>query len=400
MNIFIPVPLTDARRDTCGGKAATLGALLRAGLGVPDGFVVPFEIGRAGRDAPAPARVPEAVRRGVGEALARMGSPAVAVRSSAADEDAAAGSAAGQYETVLGLRGSDAVVDAVERCLESAVLARARSYRSRSGGGAARPEMAVLVQRLVDADVSGVMFTPAEPDGVTRIEASWGLGPAVVEGRVTPDSYVVAPDGDVRHAVGTKDARVDRDVAGNGTAVHEVSPRDRNRLTLSDTDAVRLAAVGRRVTELLGGPQDIEWAIEGATIWLLQARPVTAALPGGPEAGELRPGTMRGAPGGHGVATGAARVITRVADLGRVRAGDILICPYTDPGWTPLFGVVAGVVTQAGGVLSHAAIVAREHGIPAVLGVPEVMSRVPDGARVTIDGTSGSLVVHRWPTPR
>ena len=506
------IPLGEATADRCGGKAGALGTLLRAGLPVPDGVVVPFAVSggdcrcppvgwdpsRSGRGGTPGERDLATARRGslLVEALGRLGDPAVAVRSSAADEDTAGASAAGQHETALAVRGADQVADAVRACRASAHSARAVAYR---GGGAA-PAMAVLVQRLVDADVSGVLFTPAEPDGATVIEASWGLGPSVVGGAVTPDAYTVAADGTVTRVAGDKRTRLDRDGArrhgddapshdlgerlhgdgtrpdrdgagphGNGASPdrlgdrphgddaspHDLGDRphrdgtrpdhngappdhdhtppgggarpdhghtppgdgtppdhpgdrphgdgtrlvasdvpvaDRTRPALTDVAARELAAIGARAAELLGGPQDVEWAIADGDIWLLQSRPVTAAPPPRP-APELPrpPTTLTGTPGSHGTATGPVRVIRGAADFARLRPGDVLVCRYTDPAWTPLLRLAAGVVTEVGGVLSHAAIVAREQRIPAVLGVDGATTGLPDGGTVTVDGDAGTV---------
>ncbi|MBO3086267.1 PEP/pyruvate-binding domain-containing protein [Cellulomonas fengjieae] len=374
------VPLRDADVAACGGKAGALGRLARAGLPVPDGFVVPFAAYRTDLD----------LRPGLSDALARelaaLGDPPVAVRSSAGDEDTALASAAGQHETVLGVRGVDQVADAVRACWASLHSPTALAYRAATPHRPADPVMAVLVQRLVDAEVSGVMFTPAGSDGVTRIEASWGLGTSVVGGTVTPDAYRVEPGGTVRRRIADKRTRVDR--AGTRVVTSEVAELDRGRPALDEATALRLADLGRRVGTVLGGALDIEWAVVDGELWVLQARPVTADLPA-PAPPTLA--LLTGTPGSRGSATGTARIVRGPGDFTRTRAGDILVCPWTDPGWTPLLRLVAGVVTETGGALSHAAIVARERGIPAVLGVPGATTTLRDGTTITIDGDAGTV---------
>lgn len=383
------VALRDAGAAACGAKAASLGALLRAGLPVPDGVVVPFPAYGSGTGDLVDV---------LGPAVAALGGGPVAVRSSAADEDGAGASAAGQYRSVLAVHGVEAVVEAVRTCWASLHSPRAVAYRE-----AAAPDreeaaaMAVLVQRLVDADIAGVMFTPGPTDGATRIEASWGLGTGVVGGTVTPDAYLVTADGAVGCAVADKRTRVDRQ--GAGLAESEVLEADRLRPTLDDDAVGRVADLGRRVADVLGGAQDVEWAMVGTELWVLQARPVTAdvpaarssSVPGSPPEVTL---TLTGTPGSRGTATGTARVVRGPGDFDRVRPGDVLVCPWTDPSWTPLLRVAAGVVTETGGVLSHAAIVARERGIPAVLAVPRATTRVPDASTITIDGAAGTLTTH------
>ncbi|GAA3674938.1 hypothetical protein GCM10022224_044080 [Nonomuraea antimicrobica] len=408
------VPLLSAATDTCGGKAGALGALLRAGLPVPDGFVVPFAAYRdAVRDldlerfAGEPDRL-DAVRRAIEarpvhatlidalvRALDELGDPPVAVRSSAAHEDTGQASAAGQHDSFLAVRGAGAVTDALRACWASLFTSRAIDYRDDSRRGD-RPSddlaMAVLVQRHLDAEVSGVMFTPADPHDAIRIEASWGLGPSIVGGTVTPDAYLVAEDRSVTRTVAHKRTRLDR--RGRQLVTSEVPVHARDRPAIDDATATLLAELGKEIAAVRGGAQDVEWAIADGRTWILQARPVTAAPPAWPSpaghASAAAP-TLTGAPGSRGVVTGPARIVRGPGDFARVHPGDILVCPFTDPAWTPLLRIAAGVITETGGVLSHAAIVAREHGIPAVLGIPNATSRLHDDSTITIDGTTGTV---------
>ncbi|UBU16308.1 PEP/pyruvate-binding domain-containing protein [Nonomuraea gerenzanensis] len=413
----------EAVGGTCGGKAGALGVLLRAGLPVPDGFVVPFgvyrgavrelgleriggepdgaEVARRAIEArPPDAGLLDALGRGLGALGCGAGELSdfpVAVRSSAADEDTGQASAAGRYESFLAVRGVGAVAQAVRACWASL-------FSPRAVGGSA---MAVIVQLQVDAEVSGVMFTPAGPGDVTRIEASWGLGPSVVGGTVTPDSYRVAADGSLTRTVADKRIRLDR--RGERLVLSDVPAGSRDRPAIDDATALRLAGLGEEVAALLGGPQDIEWAIAGGHVWLLQARPITvappppshtsataAALPQPSFAPDV-PAALTGTPGSHGRVTGTVRIVRGPRDFPRVRPGDILVCPFTDPAWTPLLRIAGGVVTEVGGVLSHAAIVAREHAIPAVLGIRDATSRLHDDTLITIDGTTGTITVTDHP---
>jgi pyruvate,water dikinase len=379
--------LSDATADTCGGKAAALAVLLRAGLPVPDGFVVPFAV-HAG--AGTGSSFADALPGAVAGRLARLGDPPVAVRSSADAEDRADASAAGMYESVLGVHGTPAVLAAVRTCWASLHSARALAYRSGRETSTESRSMAVLVQRMVDADVSGVMFTPAHPGAGTRVEASWGLGPSVVGGTVTPDTYEVAVDGSTRRAIAHKATRLDRD--RTGVTASDVPAPQRTRPALDDATALALTTLGHRIAAELGGPQDVEWALADGVLWTLQARPVTAPVPPLPTAPpNTRGATLTGTPGAHGIASGIARVLHGPSDFGRVRLGDIVICPYTDPAWTALLRIAAGVVTETGGVLSHAAIVAREQGIPAVVGVPDATTAIRDGDLISMNGTEGTI---------
>lgn len=393
------VPLTDADAASAGGKAAVLGHLRRAGLPVPDGVVVP-----AAHDLDA-----RGVRAALGDALEHLGGGPFAVRSSAADEDGATESAAGRYDSVLGARGLDAVVAAVRACRASATGPRAAAARAGRRGVSA-PAVGVLVQRLVGARAAGVAFTSA-PDGAgaeaTVVEASWGLGPSVVQGAVDPDRFVVAGPGPgrvARRRTGSKRTRVDRSATGVVTTA--VAAADRDRPCLHDAEVLRVAALAARVAELLGGPQDVEWAVDhDGVLWLLQARPVTAALPrtrcgyaaareSSSNTDHLRTHSMVGTPASGGRTSGPVRIVHGPDDVARVRPGDVLVCRQTDPAWTPLFYLAAAVVTETGGLLSHAAIVARELRLPAVLGVPGVvrtLGDLPDGAVLTVDGDAGTV---------
>jgi pyruvate,water dikinase len=371
--------------------------------------VVPFDVHRAA--------VPhDVLREALAPALRAAGSPPVAVRSSAAGEDTARASAAGQHESVLAVQTPDDVAHAVRACWDSLHSPRAVDYRAGldadGGDGAAsgEPAMAVLVHRLLDAEVSGVMFAPDDPGDPTVIEASWGLGPSVVGGTVTPDTYGVVAHGTLgrrafrvaSRVVADKRTRLDRD--GTRLVTHDVPPGDRRRPTLDDATVSSLVQLGWRAADLLGGPQDVEWALADGTLWIVQARPVTAPLPA-PSADVTGSapwlgagGALRGAAGSAGLATGQARIVNGPADFSRVRPGDVLVCPFTDPAWTPLLRIAAGVVTETGGVLSHAAIVARERRIPAVLGVAGATGLIAEGSLVTVDGEAGTVVLADPPT--
>ena len=266
--------VTPADADWVGGKTLGLAVGTAAGLPVPPGFVVTTSAFR--RLFRAGLQSDPTFHAELADAYTRLGGGPVAVRSSATAEDAADASSAGQQETILGVTGFDAVCQAVERCWQSLFTDRAVAYRARQGIDEAGLAMAVVVQSLVPADAAGVLFTadPGDATGSTMlVEASWGLGETVVSGRVTPDRFRLnRTTGDVveRH-LGSKSVRV-------GTAGEvAVPPADQERFCLTDHELVGLAYLGRRVEAAFGGPRDVEWAVAGGTLYMLQARPITVA---------------------------------------------------------------------------------------------------------------------------
>ena len=264
--------ITTEMADLVGGKGLSLGLTAAAGLPVPAGFCVTSKAYRRLAGSAIDSTLLDALFR----AYRELGAGVVAVRSSATDEDGAEASFAGQQATILGVEGETALLEAVERCWHSLHSARAKAYRERQGVNEASVAMAVVVQRLIDADVAGVMFTsdPLDATGtLMRIESAWGIGEVVVSGRVTPDRFQVERDSGRPRSreAGEKLVQVTR---------HGESPVPEHRqraLSLTDDELAQLADLGRRVEHFYGDPRDIEWAIVDGKVWLLQARPITAA---------------------------------------------------------------------------------------------------------------------------
>jgi pyruvate, water dikinase len=316
--------LTRSDEPHFGGKSASLGELLAADIPVPGGFALSTaafrtfvkeadlrslidgrleslrpddlesvraicaELTEAIRSAPVPAGVQAEITRGYRE-LGRQNSqsaPPVAVRSSAIGEDSETATFAGQQQTLLWIAGEDHVIDAVRDCWASLYSPTAVTYRARAADGTDSPAMGVAVQAMVDALTSGVMFTcnPVSGDPSTiAVNASWGLGEAVVGGEVTPDEYRLSKvTGEVlREQVGEKRVEYVAAPDGDGTVRRDVPPERRNRPCLSDRDLKTLVDVARRVERHFGAHQDIEWAIaragaSPANLYVLQSRPVTA----------------------------------------------------------------------------------------------------------------------------
>jgi phosphohistidine swiveling domain-containing protein len=264
--------ITDTALSLVGGKGLSLALTAKAGLPVPSGFVVTTEAYLRAKGQSAD----DQLRLAVSDAYSAIGGGPVAVRSSATAEDGAETSFAGQQETILGVEGADAVVAAVERCWKSLFTERAVAYRAAQGVADDGLAMAVVVQKLVPATVAGVLFTrdPQDPTGQRMsVEAAWGLGEAVVSGRVTPDRFTVGFEtGEVlSRQPGMKAIEI--------TAAGErpVPEEKQTALCLTDSELSQLADLGRRVERFYGSPRDVEWAIAGGTVHLLQARPITAS---------------------------------------------------------------------------------------------------------------------------
>lgn len=406
------IDLRHVDRSSAGGKAAPLADLLRSGFVVPPGFVLPYDTYRTmlptlglddfpldnaaeARRRVLGTRLSRSLRNAVADALAALTDGAatdyVAVRSSSNTEDQQSASAAGQHDTVLAVRGVDQVCRAILRCWASLWTDRALAYRDLATRQAPEPEMAVLVQRFIDPEASGVMFTGSS----STIEATWGLGEPLVKGHVTPDQWRIEANRITTRRISRKSSRTDRQA---DHIITSAVPEPKQEMPcLDDNQILELHRLGRRLAATTGDATDVEWAIDGDTTWVLQARPVTAALPETRSAPRPRADTetvLAGEPASTGVATGTARVVRGPRDFATVRPGDVLVCQVTDPAWTPLFSIASAVVTETGGVLSHAAIVAREVGLPAVLSVARATQHLAQTPTVTVDGRSGLVHVH------
>ena len=433
-----------------GGKAANLGELLRAGIRVPPGFVVTAEaykkfmketglfdkvlsmiksidvnnteqleevsqrIKQLILDTPMPKDLEELIRRYYRELAKRVGveNPLVAVRSSATAEDLPEASFAGQQDTYLNVRGEDEVVKKVKACWASLFNARAIFYREQMKIPHDKAYMAVVVQKMVMSRSAGVMFTVhpvTGDDKVVVIESAWGLGEAVVGGKVTPDEFIV----DKRTLKVVEKRIAEKSIAiiydpEKGTNVEiKLPPEKAKAPSLSDEEAVELAKQAIRVEKHYGMYMDIEWAIDQEmkfpeNVFIVQARPETIwnvrkrkqaeeAKEAEEVSVEKAEVLVRGLPASPGIASGVARVILdpHSEEAKHFKEGDILVTRMTDPDWVPLMKKAAAIVTDEGGMTSHAAIVSRELGIPAVVGTREATKKIKTGMVITVDGYRG-----------
>ncbi|RKH44634.1 phosphoenolpyruvate synthase [Corallococcus interemptor] len=416
-----------------GGKGANLGELTRAGLPVPPGFVITasaflqaMEPVRARlrelwervdpddsrslagstealRGLVLQAPMPDGLRASLLAAYHQLEErAAVAVRSSATAEDTATTSFAGMHESFTNVVGDDALVDRVRACWASAYGPRVVAYR-KAQGLTDVPEIAVVVQAMVDSNRSGVMFT-ADPTSGDRerliIEGAFGLGEVVVGGQVEPDTYVVDRAGPriLEARVGEKAFQLLRD--GVGHEKREDLPPERARArVLTDVEVLELARLGLRVERHYGAPQDIEWAEEDGRFYLVQSRPVTTALGKAPEDTAAPTGQtlVSGLGASPGVASGRVRVLRDAKEGSKLAAGEILVAPMTSPDWVPSLRRAAAVVTDSGGMTCHAAIVSRELRKPCVVGTRKATKVLRDGEDVTVNGATGTVREGRAP---
>jgi pyruvate,water dikinase len=346
--------------------------------------------------------LPDGLAAAIGNAYDRLATAAgdpstpVAVRSSATAEDTESASFAGMNETLLNVRGRDAVLAAVRQCWSSLFGARTIYYRAKRGFGQADMDIAVVVQRQVESIRSGVMFTIDPASGATDrliIEGAFGLGESVVSGSVSPDRYVVGKDKltTLQREVRRKELTIEP-LPGGGTRTRELTEHEAEQPVLSDEEVRSVADLGVRIEGHYGSAQDTEWAIdEGGTIWMLQSRPVTASGGKALDEPEQKRGAVlvRGLGAAPGIADGAVRVIGELAGADGLLEGEVLVTHMTAPDWVPLMRKAAAIVTDSGGMTCHAAIVSRELGIPCVVGTAEATKILRDGELVTVDAGEG-----------
>jgi len=448
-----------------GGKNASLGEMIRhlhaLGVRVPEGFATTAEAFRtflakdgladrinarldaldvndvealraAGEEIrgwvanqPMPADLSEAVHAAYVETFGDDPDVSVAVRSSATAEDLPEASFAGQQETFLNVRGEAQVVARIKEVFASLFNDRAISYRVHQGFAHADVALSAGVQKMVRSDVgaSGVMFTLDTESGFDRavfITASYGLGELVVQGAVNPDEFYVykpalAADRDavLRRVLGSKHIEMRFAESDDGSVTvesHAVEEERRRLYSISDAEATELARIATTIEAHYGRAMDIEWARDGVDgqLYVVQARPETVQSNAGhlTERFDLKErGTVlsEGRSIGQKIGAGPARVVASLDDMHELRDGDVLVTDMTDPDWEPVMKRAAAIVTNRGGRTCHAAIIARELGVPAVVGCGDATETVTDGGDVTVscaEGDTGYVYAGRVPFER
>ncbi|BBD77644.1 phosphoenolpyruvate synthase [Hydrogenophilus thermoluteolus] len=446
------IPLRELRMSDVaqvGGKNASLGEMISQlpdSVRVPDGFATTAEafwrflddnglrqkihdllegldvddvaaLARTGAairqmmmEAPFPAELEAQIRAAYAE-ITRDGEGSFAVRSSATAEDLPDASFAGQQETLLNVRGIENILHAIKEVFASLYNDRAIAYRVHKGFRHAEVALSAGVQRMVRSDVgaSGVMFTLDTESGfrdVVFITASYGLGEMVVQGAVNPDEFYVhkptlaqGKPAIIRRSLGSKLIKMVFTTPGEEGRVKEVdtTPEERNRFCISDEDILELARYALIIEQHYGRPMDIEWGKDGidGKIYILQARPETVKSQ---ESGRVLEkfrlkqhgkAIVQGRAIGQKVAVGKVRIVKDISEIEKVQAGDVLVTDMTDPNWEPVMKRAAAIITNRGGRTCHAAIIARELGVPAIVGCGDATEVLKDGETVTVSCAEG-----------
>jgi pyruvate,water dikinase len=419
--------------EQIGGKGANLAEMMSVGLPVPTAFFVTSQafatfLDEAGirkkitsilddvdvddqaaledaaervQELVMAREVPTSIRSDIEDAYARLGEDgdaSVAIRSSATAEDLPEASFAGQQETFLHVAGSEGTVDRVQACWASLYTPRAIYYRVKNDFPHDQVRMGVVVQRMVEADRAGVLFTrhPTTGDDRIIVEAAWGLGEGVVSGRVSPDNYVLTREGNPAEVtVATKDTEIVRD-GEQGTIERDVPADRREARVLDDDQLERLAGLARTLDDHYGEPQDVEWAFEDGELFVLQTRPVTTikepdTMPEAATDSEPAELLIEGLGASPGTGSGPIVRLESSDELDRCQEGDVLVTSMTTPDMVPAMRRASAIVTDEGGMTCHAAIVGRELGVPCVVGAKKATTVLDEGREVTVDGDRGTV---------
>jgi len=415
-----------------GGKGANLGEMTNAGIPVPQGFIVTAaayfdfiekaglggkirellktidvhdskqlqEVAAEVQEVVQKAAMPPETAKAIEEAYVKMGKGLVAVRSSGTAEDLPEASFAGQQATFLNVQGEKDVVRAVQDCWASLFGARAIFYRQEQGFEHFKVGIAVPVQRMVQSEAAGVMFT-VEPNTSDRstitIESVLGLGEMIVSGDVTPDHYLVnkADMKITAKEIKKQEWKLVKKAGAHGKLDNvkvDLTPEEQARQKITDTEIIKLAKIGKQLESHYDFPQDIEWATEKGEIYIVQTRPITTTEKVRFTTHDIdAPVLVSGAPASPGVASGPVKIVSDPSQIDKVLEGDVLVAEMTTPDFVPAMKRAAGIVTDRGGRTAHAAIVSRELGIPCIVGSENATTVLKDGQIITVDGSNGKV---------
>ena len=418
-----------------GGKGANLGEMVKVGFPVPPGFIVtskayayfleknhlkeaitkelylletadPENLQRITnriRQIIIAAPVPKDLAKEIFKAYEQLGgklkNALVAVRSSATAEDLPGASFAGQQETFLNIKGEASLVEHVRLAWASLFTPRATFYRTEKGFDHFKVGIAVPVQKMIQSEVSGVMFTidPVKNDKTKIIiEAIYGLGELIVQGSVTPDHYEVDKNNFaiIEKQINSQTLQLIK--AGSFNKQNNVSKNLQKQQKLANNYIIELAKIGKQIHQHYFYPQDIEWALEKGKLYILQTRPVTTISAIGTKKPQSSakinlPILIIGKAASPGLVSGKARVISGASEISQVEAGEILVTKMTTPDFVPAMRKVVAIVTNEGGLTSHAAIISRELGVTCVVGTKEATQKIKNGQLITVDGAKGVI---------
>jgi len=407
----------------CGPKAANQAALGRAGLPIPAGFCLNADAYRHQLDSlglaehidastaleesiarqkiadirialyegPIAPKILDPLKRAWESLVGQTESTAV-VRSSALVEDRGGSNFAGQFQSFLGVDSYADFLVTIRACWAALWAPRVLRYMRTYGYHPADTAMALILQPLINATSSGGALSRSAA-GTMIINSTWGLGPSIAQGEVVPDRIELSRSGKLlRYTIGRKSHSIGCHLHGEPVA-KGVEDRVSLEPSLTRSQAVELAQMLPRTEEIVGGPAEIEWALNSSGFKLLQVRPLTVEPVRAPDEIWSKHPNLNGHPGGVGWATGRACVINCECELSRLAPGDVLVTSVAGPALSQILPKVSGLVAELGGSTSHIASLARERGIPMVLGVQEATKRIPDGKQVAVDGVAG---VVRW----
>lgn len=419
-----------------GGKGANLGEMTKAGFPVPNGFAVTvpsYELFLQENDIAKriyeilevtdvedanqlenaskkiqkiiiASKFPESVFHELIKSYKKLGgvfhNALVAVRSSATAEDLPGMSFAGQQATFLNIKGESSLQVAVRECWASLFTPRAIYYRHSNKIKIEKVGISVIVQKMVQSEVSGIMFSI---DPVTNrkdriiIDAVWGLGEMIVQGSYIPDHYVVQKETFDILSKEVNDQKMQYIKDGQDTKEVPVPTKNLSKIKLTDDQIVHLAKLSQKLQDHYYFPQDSEWALEKGKLYIVQTRPITTIesttkkLSDQATENQDKAPILKGIPASPGIGTGEVKILKSPSEIEKIKKGDILVAPMTSPDYVPAMKKASAIVTNEGGMTSHAAIVSREMGIPCVVGTGEATKKLNDGDVVTVNGTTGEI---------
>ncbi|KKQ96460.1 MAG: phosphoenolpyruvate synthase [Candidatus Levybacteria bacterium RIFCSPHIGHO2_02_FULL_39_36] len=438
------VPLYDVDKDDTayvGGKGANLGEMIEAGFPVPGGFVVTssayFEflkqnnldqkilhllatinfdkdeslnqVSKHIKNLILTGKIPDEIVTEVFDEYEKIGEGLVAVRSSATAEDSKDASFAGQNETFLDVKGEAVLAQKLREGWASMFSPRSIFYRHEKKISQLRAGIALVVQKMIQSDASGVIFTVDPVTGDKNkiiIEAIWGLGEYIVQGKLTPDHYEVDKKAFKILTSNINPQTVMLVKSDKGVREINVPLLKRQKVKLSNQEIIDLAKLAAKIEKHYYFPQDLEWAKEKNKIYIVQTRPITTInqkstpIKSGSNiknqkeirsSNTLGKAILIGSPASPGIGTGHVKKLKSASELSKVNQGDVLVAENTNPDFVPAMKKASAIITEQGGRTSHAAIVAREFGIPAVVGTPRALSMLRDEEIVTVNGTTGEI---------